>query len=75
LGEIEAVEVSEMFMVVIVTVAPGIVGVMLINSEDFSDDDVHLKRCEKIAMGEIVELHEDAEGIAPMDEPSEISES
>ena len=75
LGEIEAIEISKVFVVMIVTITPGVVGVVLINAEDFTHDDVHFERCEKIAMSHVVELHEDAEGVAPMNEPSEISES
>jgi len=60
LGEIEAIKISKVFMVMIVTITPGVVGVVLINTEDFSHDDVHLERCEKIAMSHVVELHEDA---------------
>jgi hypothetical protein len=59
-------------MMVVVAVPPGVVGVVLINAQNFADQNIHTHRGEEVAVGQIVELHEDSKGISPSDEPSEI---
>ncbi len=62
-----------MFVVVVVAVPPGVVGEVLVDAEELAYEDVHLERGEEVAVGQVVELHEDAEGVAPVDEPPQES--
>lgn len=69
MGEIESIQISEMLMVVVVAVPPCVVGVMLVDAQQFAHDDVHLQRGEEVAVSKVVELHEDAQSVPPVDKP------
>lgn len=63
LGDIQPVNVTEMFVVVVVAVPPCIEGEVLVDSDYFADDGVGLHRAEEGEMSHVMKLDKDPYGV------------
>lgn len=70
LGEVYAVEVAEMFVMVVVSISPVIEREMHIHSDNLTDDPVEADWGEKWEMGHVVELDEQTHDVESMEGPS-----
>lgn len=62
LRDISPIQVSVMFVVMIMSVSPGVEGEVLVDAENFPDDGVHFHGLEEGEMGHVVELDEEPNG-------------
>lgn len=75
LGDIRPVQVSVMFVVVIMSVSPGVEGEVLVDAENFPDDGVHLHGLEEGEVSHIMELDEEPYCQEDLAEPANDAEA
>ena len=64
-----------MFVVVIMSVSPGVEGEVLVDAENFPDDGVHLHRLEEGEVSHVVELNEEPYCQEDLTEPADDAEA
>ena len=73
--EVDAVEVAEEPVVIVMAVPPHLEGELDVDSDDMPEYFVHLDGLEKGEVGHIVELYEEADHVEGVDGPAEVVEA